>query len=319
MRFEEPHQALHDVEEVISQLDMSAGQVPEKLISYATMSVAAESKKYTHILHPQFFDSMLRGAEMRRILEDAARASASEIETHVNDGHPNVSIVIRTRNNRSNIERLFDDIGRLAFQGEIQIVLADTESNDGTVGIAQAVARNMGLDAIIIPITQRGFRYPAGLNKAFEGADHPYILSLVGHERLSNTRTLDAAVRGSWSQNFGGAYGPAIPNENATRSEQFGSLILGVEKALRESAVITKVEVGALASDRAVINRDAWRELGGYDAAGISIVRDPVLTTHHTHGLGPIRSLVQLIDWYRISRPRKFNPALHRFIRPEQV
>jgi GT2 family glycosyltransferase len=188
---------------------------------------------------------------------------------------------------------------------------------------------------VVVSFSQQDFNYPAGLNQAFDAVDNSYILSLVGHERLSNTQTLDAAIRGSRSPGFGGAYGPALPNANSTRSERLGAIMLGIPRRLKAPRLLARPEVGALASDRAVISRDVWRELGGYDvsygaggedvdlarrmlAVGIDIVRDPVLTTHHTHGLGPVRSLVQLIDWYRISRPHEFRPQLHRFIRPEQ-
>lgn len=277
---------------------------------------------------------MLHGAEIRGFLEASARQSAAEV-AEMSGSPPDISIVIRTRNNGPLIEGLFEDIHRQEFRGGVQIVLADTESTDGTVATARALGRNLNREVAVVPIAQRNFSYPAGLNQAFEAADNPYIVSLVGHERLSNTRTLDAAIRGSRLPNFGGAYGPALPNTNSTRSERLGAIVLGIPRMLKEPQRLTKPEVGALASDRAVISRDVWRELGGYDiaygaggedgdlarrmlAAGIDIVRDPVLTTHHTHGLGPVRSLVQLIEWYRISRPHEFRPQLHRFIRPEQ-
>lgn len=298
------------------------------------MAEVIESRQLPYILHPEIFDTMLRGAEMRGLLERSARQSAAEV-AEMSSGHPDISIVIRTRNNRPLIEGLFEDIHRQAFRGGVQIVLADTESSDGTVATARALGRNLYCEVAVVPIAQQNFSYPTGLNQAFDAADNPYILSLVGHERLSNTRTLDAAIRGSRSPNFGGAYGPALPNINSTRSERLGAIMLGIPRMLKESQRMTKPEIGALASDRAIISRDAWRELGGYDvaygaggedvalarrmlAAGIDIVRDPVLTTHHTHGLGPVRSLVQLIDWYRISRPHEFRPELHRFIRPRQ-
>jgi glycosyltransferase involved in cell wall biosynthesis len=298
------------------------------------MAEVIESAQFRYILHTEIFDTMLRGAEMRGLLEASARQSATEV-AEMSGSHPDVSIVIRTRNNRAFIEGLFEDIHRQAFGGGVQIVLADTESNDGTVATARALGRNLDREVAVVPIAQQDFSYPTGLNQAFDAADNPYILSLVGHERLSNTRTLDAAIRGSRSPNFGEAYGPALPNINSTRSERLGAIILGIPRVLKEPQRLTKPEIGALASDRAVISRDIWRELGRYDvtygaggedndlarrmlAAGIDIVRDPVLTTHHTHGLGPVRSLVQLIDWYRISRPHEFRPLLHRFIRPEQ-
>lgn len=298
------------------------------------MAEVIESRRVPHILHTDIFDTMLHGAEMRGLLETSARQSATEV-AEMSDSHPDISIVIRTRNDRPLMEGLFEDIRRQAFRGEVQIVLADTESSDGTVATARALGRELDCEVTVVPIAQRNFSYPVGLNQAFDAADNPFILSLVGHERLSNTRTLDAAIRGSRSSNFGGAYGLALPNINSTRSERLGVMILGIPRMLKEPQRLTKPEVGALASDRALISRDAWRELGGYDiaygaggedgdlarrmlAAGIDIVRDPVLTTHHTHGLGPVRSLVQVIDWYRISRPHEFRPQLHRFIRPEE-
>lgn len=298
------------------------------------MAEVLESGQFSYILHTEIFDAMLHGAEMRGFLEASARQSATEV-AELSDSHPDISIVIRTRNNRPLIEGLFEDLHRQAFRGGVQIVLADTESSDGTVATARDLGRNLGLEVVVVPVAQQNFSYPAGLNQAFDTADNPYILSLVGHERLSNTRTLDAAIRGSRSPNFGGAYGPALPNANSTRSERLGAIMLGIARMLKEPQRLVKPEVGALASDRAIVSRDVWRELGGYDvaygaggedtdlarrmlAAGIDIVRDPVLTTHHTHGLGPVRSLVQLIEWYRISRPHEFRPQLHRFIRPEQ-
>jgi glycosyltransferase involved in cell wall biosynthesis len=300
----------------------------------ATMAEFTEFPQFTYILHAEIFDTMLRGAEMRGLLETSALRSATEV-AEMSGSYPDISIVIRTRNDRPFMEGLFEDIHRQAFSGQVQIVLADTESSDGTVATAMALGRDLDREVTVVPIAQRNFSYPIGLNQAFDAVDNPYILSLVGHERLSNTRTLDAAIRGSRSPNFGGAYGPALPNINSTRSERLGAIILGIPGMLKGPQRLAGPEVGALASDRAVISRDAWRELGGYDiaygaggedgdlarrmsAAGIDIVRDPVLATHHTHGLGPVRSLVQVIDWYRISRPHEFRPQLHRFIRPEE-
>jgi len=125
-------------------------------------------------------------------------------------------------------------------------VLADTESSDGTVATAKALGRNLGCEVTVVPIAQQNFSYPTGLNRAFDAADNPYILSLAGHERLSNTRTLDAAIRGSRSPNFGGAYGPALPNMNSTRSERLGAMVLGIPRMLKKPQRLTKPEVGAL-------------------------------------------------------------------------
>src|ERR1039457_601309 len=208
------------------------------------MSEVIKSQQFSHILHIEIFDTTLRGTEMCGLLEESARKSAIEI-AETNASHPDISIVIRTRNDSSRIEGLFEDIHNQAFRGGVQIVLADTESSDGTVATARALGRNIGHEITVVPINQQNFSYPTGLNQAFTGVEHPYILSLVGHERLSNTRTLDAAIRGCRSVNFGGAYGLALPNVNSTRSEQLGAIMLGIPKALKEPKRMTKPEVGA--------------------------------------------------------------------------
>ncbi len=261
---------------------------------------------------------------MRDLLEASARRSAIEIE-EMSGVYPHVSFVIRThneiRNNSPGFEGLFEDIHRQAFGGEVQIVLADEDSDDGTANIARSLARNIYTEVAVVSVSRQRANYASALNQAIEATDHPYIVSIVGHERLSNTRTLDAVIRGARSPNFGGAYGPDLPNANASRTEQIGAIVLGIPEMLRWPRVITKPEMGMMASDRAVISKAVWQDLGGYDerygaggedgdlgrrmlAEGLSIVRDPVLAMHHTHGLGPIRSLLQLADWFRISRPR---------------
>lgn len=80
---------------------------------------------------------------------------------------PNVSVLIRSRNNAEQLEMLLDDVRAQNFDGEVEVVLVDTESSDGTV----KVGKDFG--ATIVPVTQEGFNYPNALNRGFAAASHP--------------------------------------------------------------------------------------------------------------------------------------------------
>jgi GT2 family glycosyltransferase len=121
-----------------------------------------------------------------------------------------------------------------------------------------------------------------------------------------------------------GASGETLPNANASRTEKLFNTVAVLPnlKAVRE---VTKPEMGLLATNCAVISRTAWQELGGFDEAfagggedtdlarrmleaGHRVMRDPALSVHHTHGLGPINSLRQVVHWAHILRgPNEFD------------
>ena len=106
----------------------------------------------------------------------------------------------------------------------------------------------------------------------------------------------------------------SLPNNNATWTERLGAVQLGLPNLLRPASRETADQLGMLATNCAAISVESWRELGGFSeqfasggedgdmarrmlAAGIEIVRDPTLSVHHTHGLGPINGLKQLWHW----------------------
>lgn len=125
----------------------------------------------------------LVGAIMRRRLETRSRQIAS-LTAHLPD--PNVSVVIRSRNDSAYIGQLLADIRAQDFRGRIEIILVDTASTDQTV----ALARTQG--AKVISLTQAEFTYPRALNLGFEAATHPYVITLVGHSTLASRTLLGA-------------------------------------------------------------------------------------------------------------------------------
>lgn len=262
-----------------------------------------------HILHPEIFDRLpIIGPRLRDELADRAQEVAD-----ANLGEdPDISVVIRTRNNTGRIEALFADIAAQKFAGKVQIVVVDTESNDGTIRAAKLNG------AEVVNIAQADFSYPRALNLGFKAAAYPYVLSLVGHSSLSNDQTFRAITRRCREVGFGGAYGLPLSDANASWTER---LAFGVRQLryLRGAVRIIKDKPGMLGANTSVISKAAWSALGGFDetfaaggedselarkmlAAHMKIVRDPVLSLHHSHGLGPVNSLRQARHWVEVYR-----------------
>lgn len=270
----------------------------------------------TDLFYPQYLEASLGGEQAINLLE--ARVAEVATEESEADGAP-VSVLVRTRNDAENIENIWGEILLQRHSGDVELVVVDTESNDGTAEIAR---RN---GATVVSIAQADFTYPKALNMGFEAASYNTVFMTVGHANLSNPFLLRAATRHIASDIAGGA-GSALVNANASRTERL-TYTLSVLSQLRSLQYSKKAGMGALQATGAVVAREAWRELGGFDErfaaggedadmarriieAGYKIVRDPALSTHHTHGLGPIDSARQMLHWQSVFKgPAEFDEA----------
>lgn len=243
---------------------------------------------------------------------------------------PNISVVIRTKNDEQNLELLFEDIEaqKERFFGEIETIVVDTESTDRTVQVAKSHG------AEVVPIRQKDFSYPYSLNRGFEATSHPYVFSFVGHSNLSNVCTFSSVKAHTADGNLGGAYGTSLPNKNATIWERTGAVLLKAPNVLKQSVQVAEDALGLMATNCCVVVRDAWEDVGGFDemygaggedgalgraflAQGYHVYIEPLLSVYHTHGLGPIGSLKQLLYWRSLTEPRPFDAAQLRSYRPE--
>lgn len=281
------------------------------------------------LLHPELFESTpIFGEQMRESL--ALRAGEVAMGVIARED-PYVSVLIRGKNNPDALEELLGDVfaGQRYDQHKIQPILVDTDPTADTV----AVARRYG--ATHVPIRQEHFNYAAALNKGFQAAEHPYVFTFVDHSKLSNDQTLHVATRWRNSANFAGAYGVALPDANASWTERIGAVGLGVHRILGKSAAqVTEPGMGFMAANASVVSREAWAELGGYSEAyggggedgdfgkrlikaGAAVWLDPALSVHHTHGLGPINGLRQLLAWRRMGAPNQFDRTKLKSYRPD--
>lgn len=139
-----------------------------------------------YILHPELFDSIpMTGVLTKQFIA----SNASKISSQSTLGLPEVSIVIRTLNEREGLEGLFEDLGNQAFGSDSQVVVVDNESTDGT----PEVAKTFGATLITIPRNE--FTYPKSMNLGMEASDNNAVLLTVGHARLTTTRLVHAVKK----------------------------------------------------------------------------------------------------------------------------
>ena len=117
-----------------------------------------------------FIDSAYGVGAVGKILRELVQPTRSV--QSVSPGDPRISLVVNTRNEGSNLEGLF-----ASCQGVDEIVVADMESSDRTLEIAQAHG------ARILPLANAGCCEP-GRQQALDAASGDWILVLDADERL---------------------------------------------------------------------------------------------------------------------------------------
>ncbi len=234
---------------------------------------------------------------------------------------PDISVVIRAKNDEAYATQWFEDLAAQDFTGDIEVIVVDTSSTDRTAEIA----RTHG--AKVVTITQEEFTYPHALNVGFRAATHPYVVTLVGHSNLTSSMMLKALTYWCQREDFAGIYGFSLPNKNASFWERLGSALV-LPPYLRATKIMHKSAGGLLGANGSIVKREVWERLGGYDeryagggedtalgrsmlAAGLLVVREPLCMVFHSHGLGFADGLRQLRHWGQVARPRPqaFNTA----------
>jgi len=269
-----------------------------------------------YALHPELIDDIpLVGGRIRHALDD--RVTETLIDDSSKDG--DITLVIRALNEATELEKLFEDINKQAFSGQVEVIVVDNESSDNTPEVARFY------DAEVVTLPRSEFTYPRSMNVGVEAASHDTVMLTVGHALLSNNHSLHAGTRHfAKDREVAGTFASVLPNKGASTLENLFGVYSAIDLAIPAHKV-SKTGLGVLAATGAVISKAAWEELGKFDEryetggedsalagqmlkAGYQIVKEPALTVHHSHGLGPIDALKQLIHWQRtLSGPRQFD------------
>lgn len=266
----------------------------------------ADGSKY--ILHPENLARMtLTGGRIGRWLQFRA-AQMAELTDGLQD--PDVTILIRTRNDGEHIRRLFADIKAQIFDGAVEIIVVDTSSRDDTA----AYAKSQG--AKILSLTQDEFTYPRALNMGFCAASNPWVVTLVGHSSITSRLFLKSlSYWAHQKKTLGGIYSLPLVNWNASRWERLESV--PHPSIWKVPHVNRKLSLGIMGANCSIVKRDVWEQLGGYDERyagggedralaktmlehGATIVREPLCSVFHSHGLNTANSIRQWIHWSQV-------------------
>jgi GT2 family glycosyltransferase len=281
-----------------------------------------------HLLHEEYLLRIPHNGEQLRNELDQRVSEVSQATWGLRD--PNVSIVVRSKNNAAQFEVLLDDITRQDFTGEVEVVQVDSKSTDGTA----EMGKRFGTTIISISDRDDTFSYPYSLNRGFEAAAHPWVYTFVDHSALTNDQIFRIATRSEAAGNVGGVSSIVFPNANATLTER-AQLAFGFNNRTSHPAHACETAApGSLASNASLINREAWRERGGFDerfgaggedtalaaqilAAGHTIIVDPAMSVYHSHRLGPLGILFERHYWKTLHTPRPFDRKKLSRHRPE--
>jgi glycosyltransferase involved in cell wall biosynthesis len=270
-----------------------------------------------YLLHPEFFKTVPFGnSRTARLLDQ--RISDTLVDDRRND--PDVSVVVRVFNEAARLEKLFEDIDKQLYGGEVEVVVVDNGSSDRSAEVAKC----HGAEVVTLPQTE--FTYPRSLNVGVEAASNDVVFVTVAHIRLSNTHNLHAGARHfARNDNTAGAFGTCLPNEGASHLERVAAAGDPTLFLARPAKHIKRCGLGALGATGAMISKRVWKELGGFDdryqaggedtalarsmlKAGYGVVQEPAMTVHHSHGLGFKDTVKQYIHQQQIVRaPREFD------------
>ncbi|MEK7134540.1 MAG: glycosyltransferase family A protein [Patescibacteria group bacterium] len=212
------------------------------------------------------------------------------------------SIIIRTRNESRNIEKVLHMLQQQTYQ-DFEIIIVDSGSTDDTLERAKK------FDVKIFKILPEQFSYPYALNYGIERSSATkYICILSAHSIPISDRWLERGTGDFLMQkNIAGVYGNvrALPDGTLWDKLFYRNFFpLGQ----REQTIEQKTRMGILGFTNALIRKDLWQQrkineaygYGGEDgewaaywiARGYVIIKDSAFTVYHSHYLN-------LFDWYR--------------------
>ncbi len=275
------------------------------------------------LLHPDYFDGIpVFGNEIKKRFEDI------EADTQPsNREKEGITVAIRTLNEAGKLEDLLQDIERQELNGEVEVVVIDNESSDHTFD----VAKKFGAKVFNLPRSE--FTYPRSMNMAVEASSHELVFLTVGHARLVSSKSLRAGINAIYSEEstVSGAFGHALPGSNASRTEN--TIAMGSLYFTRRRK-IEKTGIGTMAATGSLLRKSVWHEVGRFDERyerggedgqlaikmlekGYIIKDEPLLSTHHTHGLNFTDTTKQWIEWAKLGKPSTLNKDRLKKRRPD--
>jgi GT2 family glycosyltransferase len=279
-----------------------------------------------YLLHPELLEAVPFGnSRTAKLLNQ--RINDTLVDDPSSD--PNVSLVVRAFNEAAKLEKLFEDIDKQLYSGEVQVIVVDNCSRDRSAEVAKCY----GAEVVTLPRSE--FTYPRSMNVGVEVASNDLVFLTVAHARLSNTHNLHAAARHfNRNDKTAGAFGTCLPSEGASYLERWAAAGEPTLFLARPAGPVQKCGLGALGATGAMISKRVWAQLGGFDEryegggedtalaetmlkAGYTIIQEPAMTVHHSHGLGLKDSVKQYLHQIATRAPTEFDEQRLMARRPD--
>ena len=226
-----------------------------------------------------------------------------------------VTVAIPVRNGGELFARVLAAIGRQVLDAEVEVIVADSGSSDGSA----AHARECGARVIEIPAGE--FSHGATRNLLLREAAGSHVALLSQDAEPINEHWLEHLLGGfERDRDVALAYGPYVARPGASSAVRlelerwFGSLQAGAERLTVDERALPAVEFlgrrGFFTSANACIARSAWelvpfREIGYAEdraialdmlRAGYAKVYEPLAGVVHSHEYRPRQRFARAFD-----------------------
>jgi glycosyltransferase involved in cell wall biosynthesis len=240
--------------------------------------------------------------------------------------HNGISVVIRVRNEKDNLEHLLNALDRQTIK-PLEIIVVDNESDDGTRELA------LSRGAKVVEIPKEEFTYPKAINLGIEHASGELITLISAHSFPINDDFLERGAMYFQEPEVAGVYSGTIPRKDTSRTDRFLSPFIKLTSRRWQTRVEDKMRFGIMGATNCMLRKSLWEKrhfdesfgAGGEDGdwakwvleTGYSIINDSHFTVEHSHGLGPLGWIKQMQELRRVSNPRPFDAKTISYRRSE--
>lgn len=209
------------------------------------------------------------------------------------------SIIIRVKNERENLKKLFEILKNQTYQ-EFEIVIVNNDSTDGS----EKVAFDYFPKGRVKVVNISEFSYPRAINLGIEKASGKYIVILSAHSYPVSKTWLESGLSNFSNDTLAGIFAYPIPGKGSSIWEK---VFYGIPNDFR----ISKTG-GHLGNTNSIIRRDLW-EKHKFDESlkvaedyewskhwvkkGFLVINDSRFRVNHSHHLGLFGIIKQQFEW----------------------